>query len=87
MCFSIGIILIMIYKWNLFTGYVPNIKKFNFKNIIYNPLIIFIGNIIGTSIIGFISHFLPKVQYDMHHKNTLRNITQYIKIKYEISNF
>lgn len=58
-CFSIGIILIMIYKWNLFTGYVPNIKEFNFKKTICYPIIIFIGNIVGTSIIGFISHFLP----------------------------
>ena len=81
MCFSIGIILIMIYKWNLFTGYVPNIKKFNFKNIIYNPLIIFIGNIIGTSIIGFISHFLPmkdsillKAELILSQKNNLMQI-------------
>lgn len=71
----------MIYKWNLFTGYVPNIKKFNFKDIIYNPLIIFIGNIIGTSIMGFISHFLPmkdtillKAELILSQKNNLTQI-------------
>ena len=71
----------MIYKWNLFTGYVPNIKKFNFKDIIYNPLIIFIGNIIGTSIIRFISNLLPmkdsillKAELILSQKNNLMQI-------------